>query len=73
MGGGLLLTIGQNKERERESMPKLKSKPVCINCGSNDALFITLRNGERLPSYVMKIGQGIWCNGCNDKEREGKA
>ena len=53
-------------------MPKLKSKPVCVSCGSNDALFITLRNGERLPSYVMKIGQGIWCNGCNDKEREGK-
>lgn len=49
-------------------MPKLKNKPVCVSCGSNEALFITLRNGERLPSYVMKIGRGIWCNACNDKE-----
>jgi hypothetical protein len=33
-------------------------------CGSNDALYITLKNGERLPSFSMRIGQGIICNGC---------
>jgi hypothetical protein len=49
-------------------MPKLKSKPACVSCGSNEALYITLKNGERLPSYVMKIGRGIWCNKCNEME-----
>ena len=41
-----------------------KNKPVCMECGSNDALYVTLRNGERLPSYTIKIGVGIVCNGC---------
>lgn len=44
-----------------------KNKPTCTQCGSNEALYITLANGERLPSYVMKIGQGIFCNPCNEK------
>jgi len=38
-----------------------------MKCGSNDALYITLRNGERLPSYILKIGQGIICNECEEK------
>jgi len=46
-------------------MARKKNIPVCVNCGSNEALYITLKNGERLPSYVMKIGEGIWCNPCN--------
>jgi hypothetical protein len=41
-----------------------KSKPVCMECGSNDALYVTLRNGDRLPSYTYAIGKGIICNGC---------
>ena len=41
-----------------------KSKPVCMECGSNEALYITLGNGKRLPSYTIKIGVGIVCNGC---------
>jgi hypothetical protein len=41
-----------------------KIKPVCIDCGSNDALYVTLGNGEKLPSYTIKIGSGIVCNGC---------
>jgi len=45
-----------------------KSKPVCMKCLSNEALYITLGNGERLPSYTMKIGIGIVCNGCKNKE-----
>jgi hypothetical protein len=44
----------------------MKTKlPTCKNCGSNEALYIKLSNGERLPSFVMKIGNGIWCNACN--------
>lgn len=50
-------------------MTKTKVLPVCRKCGSNEALFITLRNGEKLPSYVMRIGEGIYCNEC---AREGK-
>jgi hypothetical protein len=41
-----------------------KSKPICMECGSNDALYVTLGNGNRLPSYTIKIGIGIVCNGC---------
>jgi len=41
-----------------------KSKPVCMECGSNEALYIALSNGKRLPSYTIKIGVGIMCNGC---------
>jgi hypothetical protein len=41
-----------------------KTAPVCAVCGSNEALYITLKNGERLPSYVMRLGQGIFCNEC---------
>jgi hypothetical protein len=44
-----------------------KTKPVCMQCGSNDALYVTLRNGERLPSYTIKIGVGIVCNECKNK------
>jgi hypothetical protein len=40
------------------------SKPVCMECGSNEALYVTLGNGSRLPSYTIKIGIGIVCNGC---------
>lgn len=41
-----------------------KIKPICMECGSNDALYVTLDNGNRLPSYTIKIGIGIICNGC---------
>ena len=50
-------------------MPKKRSLPTCVSCGSNEKLYVYLRNGEKLPSYVMKIGQGIWCNECNDKSK----
>ena len=50
-------------------MAKKKNLPVCSVCGSNDALYIQLANGSRLPSYVMKIGRGIWCNDCNEREK----
>lgn len=50
-------------------MSKTKVLQVCKKCGSNEALFITLGNGEKLPSYVMRIGDGIYCNKC---AKEGK-
>lgn len=52
-------------------MGKKKALPVCVSCNSNEALYITLGNGERLPSYVMRIGAGIWCNSCNEKDKVG--
>ena len=45
-------------------MARTKVLPTCKSCGSNDALYVTLRNGERLPSYVMKVADGIYCNAC---------
>ena len=44
-----------------------KTKPVCMECLSTDALNVTLKNGERLPSYTYAIGKGIICNGCKAK------
>ena len=44
-----------------------RAKASCVKCGTYEGLFITLRNGERLPSYTIKIGEGIICNGCKDK------
>jgi len=44
-----------------------KIKAACTLCGTYDGLFITLRNGERLPSYKIKIGQGIVCNECDER------
>lgn len=46
-----------------------KALPVCLGCGSNEALYITLANGERLPSYSMVMGVGIFCPPCNDKRK----
>ena len=45
-------------------MAKKKAVAACKGCGSSDALYVQLGNGERLPSYVMKIGDGIYCNTC---------
>jgi hypothetical protein len=42
-------------------------KVTCIYCGTHDGLFIVLKNGERLPSYTIKLGEGIVCNGCKIK------
>ena len=41
-----------------------RAKAVCVKCGTYEGLFIVLRNGERLPSYTIKLGEGIVCNGC---------
>ena len=45
-------------------MAKRKAAATCKGCGSSEALYVTLGNGERLPSYVMRIGDGIYCNPC---------
>jgi hypothetical protein len=45
-------------------MTRKKATAKCKGCGSSDALYIQLANGERLPSYVMRIGEGIYCNAC---------
>jgi hypothetical protein len=50
--------------RERARVMAKKTKPVCMECNSNEALYVTLKNGERLPSYTYAIGKGIICNGC---------
>jgi hypothetical protein len=44
-----------------------KTIQTCKGCNSSDALYVQLRNGERLPSYVMRIGDGIYCNACAGK------
>ena len=43
-----------------------KTKAVCIKCGTHGGLFIILGT-TRLPSYTIKIGEGIVCNECKDK------
>lgn len=45
-------------------MARKKALPMCKKCGSNEALYVTLSNGQKLPSYVMKIADGIYCNEC---------
>ena len=57
-----------NYRWERE-MARKKIKPVCIECATHDGLYITLGNGERLPSYHLVIGKGIVCNSCSDKAK----
>ena len=44
-----------------------RAKAVCVKCGTHEGLFIVLKNGERLPSYTIKIGEGIVCNECKIK------
>ena len=44
-----------------------RAKASCVKCGTYEGLFITLRNGERLPSYTIKIGEGIVCNECKER------
>lgn len=51
-------------------MARKKVVPTCMECGSHDSLFITLSNGERLPSYTIKIGQGILCNSCKERGKK---
>jgi hypothetical protein len=46
-----------------------KTLPKCVKCGSNDSLYVTLSNGTKLPSYVMRIGAGIWCNECDQADK----
>ena len=45
-------------------MARKRIVAACKACGSSEALYIQLANGERLPSYVMRIGEGIYCNAC---------
>jgi hypothetical protein len=45
-------------------MARKKVAAACKACGSSDALYVELGNGKRLPSYVMRIGDGIYCNAC---------
>lgn len=44
-------------------------KATCVECATHEGLFITLGNGERLPSYHLVIGKGIVCNSCSDKAK----
>jgi hypothetical protein len=46
-----------------------KKQAVCVECGTNDGLYVTLANGERLPSYRIVIGVGIKCNECAESKR----
>ena len=57
------------KGNEMTTKTRKKTLPVCVKCGSNEALYITLKNGEKLPSYVMRIGQGIFCNTCAEESK----
>jgi hypothetical protein len=41
-------------------------KAVCVKCGTHDGLFIML-GATRLPSYTIKLGEGIICNECKIK------
>jgi hypothetical protein len=50
-------------------MAKKKMQATCIECNTHDGLYITLGNGERLPSYHVVIGKGIVCNECSDKQK----
>jgi hypothetical protein len=45
-------------------MAKKKAVAVCKGCASNDALYVELGNGKRLPSFVLRIVDGIYCNNC---------
>jgi hypothetical protein len=46
-----------------------KKQAVCVECGTNEGLYVTLANGERLPSYRIVIGVGIKCNECAESKR----
>ena len=47
-----------------------KKLATCKGCGSSEALYVTLGNGEKLPSYVMKIGEGIFCHECAGESKK---
>ena len=46
---------------------KERARARCARCDTYEGLFIVLTNGERLPSYTIKIGEGIVCNECKAK------
>ncbi len=55
----------------RESMSKrVKVKPACVVCNTQDGLYFAFGNGERLPSYHIVIGLGIVCNECSDNKNK---
>ena len=48
----------------------MKTKQVkqlqCSVCGSSEALYITLANGDRLPSFRIRMAdRTIVCNSCD--------
>ena len=45
---------------------RVKVKPACVVCNTQDGLYFAFGNGERLPSYHIVIGLGIVCNECSD-------
>jgi hypothetical protein len=47
-----------------------RAKATCLECATHEGLFITLSNGERLPSYHYVIGKGIVCNKCSDNKNK---
>jgi hypothetical protein len=48
-------------------MSKKKSVATCKACESSNALYIHLTNGSKIPNYVMRIGEGIYCKPCAEK------
>ena len=47
-------------------MAKNKKIKQCFSCGSSEALYITLKNGENLPSFAIDLGSGvIRCHPCH--------
>lgn len=44
-----------------------RAKAVCVKCGTHEGLFIMLGT-TRLPSYTIKLGEGIICNACKSEE-----
>ena len=75
MPGGLQLSAAEGESesdlstKKREKVMSKRAKAVCVKCNTHDGLFVMLRNGERLPSYTIKIGEGIVCNACKGESK----
>ena len=49
---------------------RVKVKPACVVCNTQDGLYFAFGNRERLLSYHIVIGLGIVCNECSDNKNK---
>ena len=49
---------------------KKRASAICSRCGSSEAMYVSLKNGDRLPSYAINLSDGSKsCHPCRNNSQ----